>query len=76
MKALAELSQTDPRREWQPRSPVGRALKEHEDLLSALIRKGHGDKAIFEATGLDPAEFSRFRAAMRGLRDHLKGGSE
>jgi len=72
MNALSELAEAEARRNWKPRSAIGRALKEHEDILAMLVRKGHGDKAIFERTGLDPAEFNRFRAAMRGLREHLR----
>lgn len=73
MKALVKLVEAEPQDEWKPKTDFGRALKEQEALLTDLVNKGHGDKAIFEAWGLEGSgEFAKFRSAMRGLRDFIK----
>jgi hypothetical protein len=73
MKALEELADSEPRKEWKPLGEMGRALKAEESRLRNLIRKGHGSRAIYDAWGfIDDTLFAQFQIALNGLRSFMK----
>jgi hypothetical protein len=73
MNALEQLSKSKPGRSWRPLGEIGKTIRDNAPLFTALVQKGHGNRAIYTAWGFeDDTAFSSFSTSMISFRRFLR----